>query len=61
MEELIAFLSGSETYSDLADFSSYEVSSKIALDQSNGLDSWMSDKDKNMLKYYKESLKHGGH
>ena len=21
----------------------------------------MSDKDKNMVKYYKESLKHGGH
>jgi hypothetical protein len=61
MEELIAFLSGSETYTDLADFSSYKVSSNIALDQSNGLDSWMSDKDRNMLKYYRESDKNGGH
>ena len=26
-----------------------------------GLDSWMSEEDAKMMKYYKESLKSGGH
>jgi len=30
-------------------------------DQQLGLDSWMSEEDAKMMKYYKESLKAGGH
>ena len=58
---MIAFLGGSETYAELADFNSYKVSSDINADQQAGLDSWMSEDDSKMMAYYKESLKHGGH
>lgn len=54
-------MGGSETYAELADFNSYSVSSDVNQDQQNGLDSWMSEDDAKMMKYYKESLKHGGH
>ena len=60
LEDLIAFLGASDTYSDLADFTSYKVSSDINEDQQKGLDSWMGVDDAKMMRYYKESLKHGG-
>ena len=52
LDDLIAFLGGSETYAELADFTSYSVSSDVNQDQQKGLDSWMSEDDKKMMKYY---------
>ncbi len=57
MDDMMNFLSGSETYDDLFDFVSYPVASDINRDQSMGLDSIMSEVDQGMMKKYRESLK----
>lgn len=56
LEDLITFLSGSATYDQLADFASYNHAMDVNQDQQAGLDSWMTDQDKNMLKYYQKSI-----
>lgn len=62
LDDMIAFLSGSETYNDLADFTSYSQSTDVNKDQMLGLDSWMSEEDSKMMQYYKHHMKNaGGH
>ncbi|CAK60416.1 unnamed protein product (macronuclear) [Paramecium tetraurelia] len=56
LEDLIAFLSGSKTFDQFADFISYEEAMNNSMDQQNGLDSWMDDQDQRMLKYYQRSI-----
>ncbi|EGR30462.1 hypothetical protein IMG5_131360 [Ichthyophthirius multifiliis] len=56
LEDMIAFLSGSVTYDQLADFTSYSHAMDVNADQQAGLDSWMSQNDLNMLKYYQKSI-----
>ena len=40
---MVAFMSGSKTYDELADFASYNVAMDINIDMQKGLDSWMSE------------------
>lgn len=56
LEDMMAFLSGSATYDQLADFASYNHAMDVNQDQQAGLDSWMTENDKNMLKYYQKSI-----
>ena len=56
LEDMMMFLSGSATYDQLADFASYNHAMDVNQDQQAGLDSWMTDNDKNMLKYYQKSI-----
>ncbi|KAL4431891.1 hypothetical protein ABPG74_012703 [Tetrahymena malaccensis] len=56
LDDMMTFLSGSATYDQLADYASYNHAMDVNQDQQAGLDSWMSEKDKNMVKYYQRSL-----
>lgn len=42
LEDLLVFLAGSQTFTDLAESVSFETASDINTDQQKGLDSWMS-------------------
>lgn len=57
LDDMITFLAGSGTYDQLADFVSYNAGMDINMDMQKGLDSWMGDEDKKMLKYYQATLK----
>jgi len=60
LDDMIAFLAGSWTYDQLADFVSYNAGMDINMDMQKGLDSWMGDEDKKMLEYYQKSIRKGG-
>jgi hypothetical protein len=49
-------MAGSKTYDQLADFVSYNAGMDINTDMQKGLDSWMGEDDKKMLKYYQKSI-----
>ena len=61
MDEMMAFLAGSKTFDDLADFLSYDGSMSVNTDALNGLDSWMSDQDKTMMSAYRAQAKGAKH
>ena len=61
IEDIMAFLGGSETYDNLFDFLSYNPAMDVNSDNQNGLDTWMADEDEKMIEIYKESLKKDHH
>ena len=60
LDDMIAFLGGSATIDELADFISYDTAMDNNTDMQKGLDSWMGHQDKEMLKMYQKHAK-GGH
>lgn len=58
---MLAFLGGSATIDELADFISYDTAMDNNTDMQKGLDSWMSDKDKDMLRQYQLKAKGNSH
>lgn len=61
LDDVMAFLGGSKTFDDLADFLSYNSAMDMNTDMQNGLDSWMSDQDKGMLDQYRLHMKNAKH
>jgi len=61
LDDMIAFLGGSKTIDELADFVSYDTAMDNNGDMQKGLDSWMDDRDKDMLRQYQLHAKGGGH
>lgn len=61
LDDLMTFLAGSQTFDDLADFLSYDTAMDINGDMQNGLDSWMSASDKDMINQYRIHIKNAKH
>jgi hypothetical protein len=61
LDDLMTFLAGSKTFDDLADFLSYNTAMDINTDMQNGLDSWMSPVDKDMVNQYRIHVKNAHH